>query len=129
MRKEGWERLLEAHLHESSGFAWGERDCALWCAEWVRKATGNDLGTTWRGRYTTEAGAKRLMIRRGYDAPEEIADESLMSVPVPLARRGDIVLHPTQGCLGICNGVYSHFLTGEGPTRVETLACSRAWRV
>ena len=47
---------------------------------------------------------------------------------VPFARRGDVVLDP-RGCLGVCDGLYSHFLMERGVTRLKTRLCTRAWAV
>jgi hypothetical protein len=127
VRVEGWESLLAAHLQPTE-FVWGKHDCALWAADWVCKATGNDFGADWRGQYATEDEAQELMQARGFSGPEGIADAHLEPVPVALAHRGDIMLHPT-GALGICAGAYSYFLTGRGLTRIPTLLCKRAWRV
>jgi hypothetical protein len=130
VRVEGWEALLAAHIADARGkeFAWGERDCALWCADWVRLCTGTDLGADWRGRYTTEKGAARLMARQGYSSLAAIPDRHLPTIPVAKAKRGDVVLN-ADGCLGICDGRLSHFLTESGITSIETLRCARAWAV
>lgn len=131
MRIEGWESLLNEHIEQArkSVFQWGENDCALWSAEWVKKATGNDYAADWRGLYSTEAELQSLLSERELDLPEQIADEvGLPQIQITFAQRGDIVLHP-QGCLGICNGLFSFFLTEQGLTSIPTGRCVRAWRV
>jgi hypothetical protein len=48
-------------------FAWGERDCALFVADWVHLVTGRDGAEKLRGRYSCEVdahvlcGAERLV--------------------------------------------------------------------
>lgn len=128
MRVEGWETLLADYVASAPAFQWGETDCALWTAEWVRRCTGADHTQAWRGKYRTKAGAATLMKRRGFTGPEGIAAAHLEEIPAPTARRGDLVLHP-QGALGICTGRHSVFLTETGITSFETLGCGRAWRV
>lgn len=130
MRVDGWESRLAGYLEQArhQPFAWGENDCALWSARWVRTATGRDFLPDWRGRYSTRLGAVRLMKRRGYDGVEDIADAVLPPVPPQFARRGDLVLHP-QGALGICAGRLAYFLGEAGPTALETAACPAAWKV
>jgi hypothetical protein len=69
-------------------FVWGERDCALWAAEWVRLRRGVDLGAVWRGRYSTAAGCHRLLARRGgmvgaLSAQMAQAGFSVAAAPVP----------------------------------------------
>ncbi|WP_020476268.1 DUF6950 family protein [Zavarzinella formosa] len=131
MRIEGWEGRLASYLNTSKDltFEWGRTDCALWAATWVRSCTGEDFLSDWIGKYKTERGAATLMRKRGFQSVADIADAALPVIPVTLARRGDLVLHPVDGCLGIGNGVKSHFLTFKGHTLVDTLACSKAWGV
>jgi hypothetical protein len=58
---------LDAFLKEIAGrpFVYGEWDCQLWLAEWVRRQTGCDPGAAWRGGYTTAWGAARIVKERG----------------------------------------------------------------
>jgi hypothetical protein len=131
LRHEGWESSLAQYLAaaQSLEFQWGVNDCALWSAEWVRIATDKDFGAPWRGRYKTEKGAKRLMLRRQFSEVADIASDALVEQPVRLAKRGDLVLHPETESLGICNGLRSHFLGVDGHIVIDTLACPRAWEV
>ncbi len=131
MRREGWESRLEAHIREaySHAFAWGERDCALWAAGWVLAATGEDFLSNWRGRYTTAAGAAKLMKRRKFASVAAIATAHLPEIPVKLARRGDLLMHPVCGALGICYGRHGFFLTEGGVTMIDAGTCPVAWRV
>ncbi len=128
MRSEGWETILASYVAAPPPFAWGETDCALWTAGWVCLCTGRDYAADWRGKYRTKAGATRLMRQRGFKAPEDIADAHLNEIPVRLARRGDLLLHP-EGNLGLCTGRQGVFLTETGVTRIDTLGCARAWAV
>lgn len=130
MRVQGWESLLADHVQKAAvtAFAWGSNDCALWCAEWVRIATGADLGSEWRGLYSSEEELQSLMGERGFFSPSDIADMHLTPKPLNFARRGDIVLHPI-GALGICLGASSYFLMESGVARIGTLRCLRAWEV
>lgn len=130
MRIEGWEGRLARYFNEAANtpFAWGSHDCALFAAEWVRICTGRDHAAAWRGAYRTEKGAKIRMTRLGFSGVAAVASAFLSEIPVPRAKRGDLVLHP-QGALGVCNGLFSHFVTEAGLCVQETLACPRAWEV
>ena len=131
MRIEGWETLLHQHIEEArhSVFAWGENDCALWCAKWIAAITSVDLTGEWKGLYSTEEGLRDLMQSRGYRSVEEIADHTAFPImDRAFAQRGDIVLHP-HGCLGICNGLVSYFLTEQGFTKLRTMQCIKAWKI
>lgn len=131
MRRAGWESLLAEYLAAgaTTEFEWGERDCALWAGTWVLLCTGRDFLSPWTGRYRTARGSRAVMTRLGYPGVEAVADAALPARPVPLARRGDLVLHP-HGALGVCAGLTGHFLTErDGLTALPTLACGRAWAV
>lgn len=58
---------LTAFLDRSEGQVgqWGERDCALWVAEWLLILTGRDGGGEWRGTYGTEEECAALLRREG----------------------------------------------------------------
>ena len=130
VKREGWEQLLAIHIEQAKPavFQWGQTDCALWCADWVKQAADKDFTTDWRGKYSTEEELQALMKTRSYHSPADIADAHLPRIPVQFAQRGDIVLHP-QGCLGICDGLMSRFLTLNGLTRLPTFDCLLAWKV
>lgn len=129
MRVEGWESLLNEHIEQAGAFVWGQNDCALWTAEWVGKATGQDFADDWRGLYASEAELDDLLLARGISSPAELPIRAgLMAIPIGFVQRGDILLHP-QGCLGVCNGLHGYFLTERGVTRLPTRNCVRAWEV
>ncbi len=130
MRVEGWENLLSEHVAQANAkeFKWGEHDCALWCAEWVRKITGVDLALDWRRQYSTEAELDALLYARGYETPADIADALGKVKEIHLAQRGDILLHPC-GTLGICTGVKGVFVTENGVITERTTKCVKAWGV
>ena len=128
MRIEGWEVRLAEYLDAPVGFAWGACDCALWSAGWVNLATGEDFAADWKGRYSTEAELHELLTERGFASPADIpASVGLREVHPRNAQRGDVVIW--NGCLGICAGMDSWFLTESGTTRVRTRLAQRAWRV
>lgn len=59
--------LLIAYCDETAAlpFVFGERDCALWVGEFVRRATGRDPVVEFRGRYHTAIGCRRFLRNRG----------------------------------------------------------------
>jgi hypothetical protein len=130
MRTEGWENLLAKHIAEAydNPFKWGEHDCALWCAEWIRQLTGIDLAIDWRRQYSTEDELEALLRTRGYRTPEDIADALGKEKLLHMAQRGDILLHPC-GTLGICTGVKGVFITEIGVLTERTTKCLKAWGI
>lgn len=130
MRIQGWEARLSAYIRVATSrpFSWGQHDCALWCAGWVKECTGEDYADEWIGQYSDEDEAVSLIRSRGFDSFAAIADAHLEAKPVMLAQRGDIVLR-ANGALGICNGRVSHFIAPNGMIQEPTLSCIHAWKV
>ncbi|WP_412550529.1 DUF6950 family protein [Shimia sp. MIT910701] len=46
-------------------FAWGQNDCALWCASGVRACTGFDPAVDLRGTYNSWFECRRVIMRAG----------------------------------------------------------------
>jgi hypothetical protein len=46
-------------------FVWGETDCCLFVADWVREVTGIDPAAEWRGCYWSLRTARRLCRHHG----------------------------------------------------------------
>ena len=134
MRIEGWESLLNEHIEQAKGivFEWGMNDCALWAADWVNKATGNDFASQWRGLYTTEAELNALMAERELELPGDIADDvGLPQMDVPFAQRGDIVL-VRQGRRKALAGCVGAEIAAPSKAGLESLPISvaiNAWRI
>ena len=127
MRIEGWEAALAEFTSNPPPFAWGQADCALWCADWVALATGQDFAGDWRGEYSSEAELGVLLAARGLTSHGDIPGSvGLEEINPAFAQRGDIVMH-TQGCLGICTGLLAVYLTETGLTTLRGRC--RAWRV
>jgi hypothetical protein len=129
VRPQGWESLLAAHIASARPFAWGENDCVLWCADWVKTVTGIDPAQDWRGKYTSEDDARSILNAIGCLNWSDLAGTCLSEIPVSRAQRGDILLHPINGCLGICDGAHAYFLTQRGVTRIGFTQCPKAWKV
>lgn len=129
MRVRGWESILHAELQAAKDrpFIWGEHDCVTWVANVILALTGTDYMAEFRGTYDSQLGARRLIKEIGGDLPGCV-DGKLPSIPVPMARRGDVVLY--ENALGICCGVKSFFITqADGLQGIRTLQCEKAWRV
>lgn len=125
-------RFVEAR--RSRPFRWGENDCALFAADWVREATGRDPAAAFRGRYATAAGAVRALKR--YGAGDLIATwTALEGAPLEsprLAQRGDVVaVESGEGAaLSICLDERIAVVTPDGGLGFLPLSAAVvAWRV
>lgn len=132
MRVENWDSILVQHIRvaETSIFVWGENDCALFSCSFVDKVLGTTYAETYRSTYTTEQEARALIESKGY---KSIADAVASILPerknINMAKRGDLVLMPKLGCVGICGGRKSWFLLERGLVIVPTTSCTRSWEV
>lgn len=106
-RADNWPEILSGVIEgaRERPFCFGTHDCALFAADAVLAMTGTDLAARYRGTYSDERGALRLMGERG--ALHAMACEALGEPIDPaLALRGDVVLTAQQGrySLGVCVG-------------------------
>jgi len=102
-------------LAEVRPFAWGERDCCLFCADLVLALTGVDYAARLRGAYHTRREA--VLLLRAHGGMEAMVTALLGPArPGAFARRGDLVLAPADGvganAIGVNIGV-SHVMAGH----------------
>ncbi len=141
VRRDNWEAALRARVELARDrlFEWGANDCALFAADCVEAITGFDLAAAFRGKYTTAAGARRMLMRYG-EGSLEATVTALLGAPVApaLARRGDVVLFrsfppdtPPEGieALAVCTGEVAASPGPNGLTDVPMSEWLKAWRV
>ena len=68
MRNKNWPEKLVTYLQENldTPFKWGTFDCCLFAANAVHAMTGKDFAEPFRGKYTTEKGAAKALIKYGH---------------------------------------------------------------
>jgi hypothetical protein len=135
-----WEERLGVYLArvEEEPFVWGTHDCAIFAAACIYAQTGVDLVEDIRGTYDSQVGAAQIL----RDKAEGTLLRTLKAwlgdpVPVPFAKRGDIVMRDTTDrigrALGVCVGQYSYFLGEEqgraGLVPASTQDCRYAFHV
>lgn len=147
-RRPDWpERLLRfIELRAKRRFKWGRHDCALFAADWVKLATGEDPAAWFRKRYAGASGASqalfgylnghRLHAPRDFSRRLEAVASEILGPPlesVLLARRGDVVgLRDRKGrlALGVCTGALVAAPAPEkGLALVPLRVCGPAWRI
>lgn len=147
MRLPGWEKRLFEFIEEASNrtFEYGKHDCALFVCDVIEALTGKNpreivasvcVAATGRGKYHGEEEAEEVLSKHGgIEAIAVIVAEKFdfHPIPVPFARRGDIVLasiHRTRS-LGVCVGDKVAFPAPEGLARVDidSKMLIRAWRI
>lgn len=137
---QNWQRRLDTLLQSSQGvvFQWGEYDCGMFVARWIRELTGVDVAAAYRGTYSTEAGADAVFLS-GYSdlgsfAAAIAAAHGMTEVAPNFARRGDVVWvnnGTSYGALGVVglDGRFAHCMGGQGTVRVHMHRWQRAWQV
>jgi hypothetical protein len=148
-RYSNWPTRLHLLIQNSKDvpFDWGRRNCGLFVTQWIREATGVDLGAPFLGKATDEASAEAIFLN-GFSGPTALGDfaasiaaaNSIAEVlPVTYAQRGDVVwvdnstaLNPSAyGALGVVStdGKNAVCMSEKGTVRVHMQHWKRAWRI
>jgi len=105
-----WELALYDYMvaNENQPHVYGERDCVLFAAGAVQAMTGEDFAAEYRGKYTTEKGALKILAKLGDGTVRGLVDRHLPSLPIGFGRRGDLALF--EGSLGVIMGPHAVFV-------------------
>lgn len=122
--------LLINYLTEVRGrkFRPGSMDCALFAAEWVRRATGRDLTQGLRGKYRSIRRGHELLREAGFEDHIAVADEHLQAIPPAMGGTGDIAVIDGEA-LGIVSADRVFVLRPDGLGHVKRRRATRAFRV
>lgn len=152
-RYSDWHGRLDRFLiaNRMTPFEWGAWDCSLWVASAIEAMTGVDIAADFRGKYSTAAGAIKIVLSFSAEASSEqlvpsdpgpawgpmlaamasaIAMSHQMTEVKPLmAQRGDMVA--TSQCLGLValTGHQVLVVPDSGFHLVDISNIVRAWRV
>ena len=105
-----WDRRLArvTEKHMRSPGVWGESDCLLTVADAIEAVTGVDHAAKVRGKYSTPAGAAKLMRRRKCANVEDVLARLFAETGRLLARRGDVATVERDG------EIAAGFVTDQG---------------
>lgn len=131
-RTEDWPERLSTFIEKARdrAFSYGEWDCALMVAAWVRECTGEDYAVT---GYASETEAAAIA-RDGGGLPALVTAALGEPIAPALAQRGDVVMvarPPDEwaGALGVCVGEHAACVGRSGLVFVPMSAWRKAWRV
>ena len=140
-RRPDWQAVLDSFLgaHANRRFEYGTWDCCLFVCEAIAAMTGVDLAASYRGQYSTRAGARRLIGEQFGTvsilavAENAAAAHDMPEVPVPHAQRGDMVLVArgrdySPGLVAL-NGREAIVTSKRGLWRLPLSRAVRAWQV
>lgn len=139
MRIEGWENrfaeLLESKRHQI--FSWGENDCCLFAADFIKAICGKDFMKDLRGKYSSEHEAQAVIDKYGdlTNTLECLLVEIAQEVKnLNMLQRGDVVTVRVNGKLavGILDGKDALVPTPDqniGYYKFPIRYITKAWRV
>jgi len=108
--------------HLAKPFKWGENDCVLFAAEWVKISTGKDYLAE-LPKWTTAKEALRIVQSLG--GLEAALDERFTRINPHTAKDGDIALY--KGCMCIFSGPKIVGPNINGLEFVKRTAAECAW--
>jgi len=127
--------LIEGRLEKP--FEWARNDCVTFACDAIEAVTGENPAEGFRGRYSTEVGARETVADYGPDleaaVTAQMARLGYPEISLRVANRGDIALHdgPLGAGLGVL-GMDGKSVLAPGPEglrAVPLLECKRAWKV
>jgi hypothetical protein len=131
MRHRDWTTRLNDTIKaaQERPFLWGEFDCCLFAADCSFAVCGVDPAEQYRGKYKTEAGAKR-QLKKIHGSLEAAWDACFKRVALPFIQRGDVVLYdaPRGRSMAVFWAGDYWSTTDDGVSRVECVPLA-AWRV
>lgn len=122
--------------YRDAEFRWGEMDCCLFVADVLRARHGKDYAERWRGSYSTEFGARRLVAKHGgleglassVFGPMQPVSECDDGSPVLLNQKL-IEQDSVGGALGIIHGGRVVYLTQQGLAEAPARYAVGGWNV
>lgn len=123
---------IEARRRVPFSFAAGT-DCALFVADCILAMTGEDPAAEFRGRYSSDVSAMRVIRDAGFTDLTDLVSSRLDEIEPVFARVGDVAMIPDDspfGCaLGIVIGEQIAVLHVDGIGSVPRDIMTRAFRV
>lgn len=123
-------RLAEfVEARRERAFSWGSADCCLFVCDGIEAITGSDPAVRWRGLYSSEKGARRILRDNG----GVVGLANLVfgtAVAAAVAGRGDVVLidTPAGEALALCVGGLIAAQAEEGIEFHPIGAAKAAWK-
>lgn len=108
-------------------------DCALFVADCINAMTGEDPAAEFRGRYSSDIGAMRVIRNAGFADLADLVSSRLDEISPVRAQVGDVAFIPDDspfgGALGIVIGEQIACLHVDGIGSVPRTVMTRAFRV
>lgn len=131
MRHPDWALQLSKTIKAASErpFSWGEFDCCTFAADCAVAVCGVDPAEAYRGKYKTERGAKKAIVKR-HGSVEGVLDAYFSRINPAFIQRGDLVTYQGPNGLSVAVRWANEYWSAceGGVARVECTP-QAAWRV
>ncbi|WP_457587282.1 DUF6950 family protein [Ensifer canadensis] len=134
-RVDNWRGRFEQTIDEIRyrPFAW-DAECAIHlCGRLVQAVTDIDVAAPYRGRFSTAAGAVRVMTNSGFSNLADLVASILPEIHPSQMEIGDVAAIADDSkfgfALGVCNGERIFVIKESGLGTVDMLDAKRAFKV
>lgn len=131
MRNRDWTTRLHDVIKAAHGrpFSWGEFDCCTFAADCSIAVCNLDPAADYRGKYTTEVGAKRLL-KKNHGSLEAAWDALFERVAPAFVQRGDVAMYDGPNGRGVAVFWANEFwsVADDGVCRIDCTPLA-VWRV
>jgi hypothetical protein len=113
-------------------FVFGQTDCSMTVANWVKAARGRDPGAPLRGRYSTRLGWVRIVNRAGGLLPvfsRLLRQAGLRRTATPVPGDVGLVTVPRFGVFGAIKVKRGWFVRMQGRVVIAPFKHIAAWKV
>jgi hypothetical protein len=123
LRLPDWEQRLSDFIAagQTRAFEWGAWDCVLMGTACAAAITGEDKAAAFRGQYSDERGARRVLRELGKGTLLRTVNHHFAPKPPAMAHRGDLIWH--AGAVGVCLGKAAAFITD--PEVMDAMGAAR----
>ena len=112
-------------------FVWGKSDCCMFACDVVKATVGIDPAESYRGKYDSKEGAYNCLNEIG--SIEHAFDKHFNRIDFNVAKRGDVVLHESDGDGVILSVVWSSGLVTMSRTGCKLITDNvkpiAVWRI
>ena len=121
--------MIEQFLRDTATapFAWGQNDCALWCASAVHHMTGIDPAADLRGTYSSWVECRQIIMTAG--GLEALIAPRMECLNLPPLDRQGVAIVQTGGrrLCGIVKGDFVAVRTEMGVNLIRDFQIQRGW--
>lgn len=128
-----WPDRLAQHIEKwrNRKFRWGTSDCSMFVLQAEKAMCGESRFQDFVGSYSSEKGSVEALSEIGEGSLEATVDARLQSIPIKMAKRGDVALIETQDgdALSLVIGNQIAAMSKQGLVFMPLSAAKKVWSV